>query len=238
MTSFLLVHGAFRGAWWWGRVAERLRAEGHDVHAPTLPGLGERASELSADQNLDTYASDILDLLHRHDLRDVVLVGHSFGGYPISAAADREPERIARLVYLDAAVPVDGQSAVGDSAATAQSWLARAGDDGWSVPPMPVEMVEVRRPSDREAVQARLTRMPLAPFVQRLRLTGGIDRIPHRQFVFATGWAATPYRGQFDRLRSDPAWSVTSVDAGHELMLDAPDRVVDILLSAEGLPGR
>jgi pimeloyl-ACP methyl ester carboxylesterase len=228
MTTFVLVHGAFRGAWSWDRVAALLRSGGHEVITPTLSGQGEKAHQLSPLQNLDVYADDIVGELRRRDLHDVTLVAHSFGGYPATVAADREWERISRLVYLDAAVPLAGQSNVDASPGTTAGWLRAAGGDGWTVAPFPVEVLEVNE-ADRELVRQRLTPMPLTAFVQRVSLTGGVDRIPRRDLVVATGWSATPYRPQAERLAREPGWIVTPVDTGHEVMLDAPHWVAAFL---------
>src|SRR2546421_3661916 len=103
MATYVLVHGGGHGGWCYGRVARILRSEGHDVHAPTLSGLGERSHLLSPQVDLDRHIRDITMVLHYEDLRDVILVGHSYGGMVITGVADRAPDRIARLVYLDAA---------------------------------------------------------------------------------------------------------------------------------------
>src|SRR5262245_50776256 len=108
--TFVLVHGAWHGGWCWTRVAERLRGAGHRVFTPTLTGLGDRAHLLSPQVGLDTFVQDVVVTLEMEDLTDSILVGHSFAGAPITGAADRVPERITHLVYLDAALPQNGES--------------------------------------------------------------------------------------------------------------------------------
>ena len=112
MATYVLVHGGAHGGWCYQRVARILRSAGHDVYTPTMTGLGERAHLVSADVDLDLHISDIVAVLHYEDLRDVILVGHSYGGMVITGVADRATDRIGRLVYLDAANPVNGQSLV------------------------------------------------------------------------------------------------------------------------------
>src|SRR4051812_17631525 len=112
MSTFVLVHGAWHGGWCWDRVAPRLRTAGHEVHAPTLTGLSERAHLLSPTVGLDTHVEDVVRLLDVLALRDVVLVGHSYAGQIVTAVADRRPDAIATRVYLDAFVGGDGDSAV------------------------------------------------------------------------------------------------------------------------------
>ena len=109
MATFVLVHGAWHGGWCWRDVATELRAAGHDVHVPTLSGCGEKA-RLAAHVDLSLHVEEFAGLLYFADLREVVLVGHSYGGLPVSGAAARFGARIARLVYLDAFVADDGQS--------------------------------------------------------------------------------------------------------------------------------
>ena len=110
MATFLLVHGAWHGGWCWQKVIPFLEAAGHEVYAPTLTGLAERASELSPDVGLDTHIQDIVGLLEEKNLHGVTLVGHSYGGMVITGVVDQVPERIAHLVYLDTFVSRDGES--------------------------------------------------------------------------------------------------------------------------------
>lgn len=110
-TTYVLVHGAWHGGWCWKAVAQILRAHGHQVFTPTLSGLGERAHLLSKAIDLSVFIQDVVNVLKYEDLTDVVLVGHSFGGLPITGAADRVPQRIRQLVFLDAVVLEHEQTA-------------------------------------------------------------------------------------------------------------------------------
>lgn len=108
MTTFVLVHGAWLGGWAWKHVTPRLRMAGHEVFAPTLTGLGERVHLAHPGVGLETHIQDVVNVLVFEDLQQVTLVGHSYGGIVITSVADRTPERLAQLVYLDAFVPEDG----------------------------------------------------------------------------------------------------------------------------------
>src|SRR5262245_27253642 len=108
MATYVLVHGGAHGGWCYQRVARILRADGHEVYTPTLTGCGERAHLVSAEVDLETHIADVVAVLEYEDLEDVVLVGHSYGGMVITGVADRAPERIGRLVFLDAANPKNG----------------------------------------------------------------------------------------------------------------------------------
>jgi pimeloyl-ACP methyl ester carboxylesterase len=110
MATFVLVHGSWAGSVVWRQLAPRLRKAGHEVYAPTLTGIGERKHLLSREIDLDTHIEDVIGVIDEEDLSDIVLVGHSYGGMVISGVADRVPEKVASLVYLDAFVPENGQS--------------------------------------------------------------------------------------------------------------------------------
>ena len=110
LATYVLVHGGAHGGWCYGRVAQVLRASGHDVHTPTMTGVGDRSHLLRPDIDLDFHIRDILAVLHYEDLRDVILVGHSYGGMVITGVADRAADRIGHIVYLDAAMPANGES--------------------------------------------------------------------------------------------------------------------------------
>ena len=110
MNTFVIVHGAWAGGWFFQETARFLRAAGHEVYTPTLTGIGERVHLGHPDIDLDTHIQDIVNVLEYEDLEDVSLVGYSYGGMVVTGVAERVPERIKQLIYLDAFVPVDGQS--------------------------------------------------------------------------------------------------------------------------------
>ena len=137
MTTYVLVHGAWHGGWCWRKVRAALEATSADVHTPTLTGLGERAHLASRDISLDTHVSDVLGVLETEDLSEVVLVGHSYGGIVVTAVADRAADRVARLVYLDAVVPRDGQCLYDRAPPQLRAHFeeqARVAGEGWRVP--------------------------------------------------------------------------------------------------------
>ncbi len=159
MAIFVLVHGAWHGGWCWQRVARLLRAAGHDVYTPTLTGLGERAHLLSPAIGLDTHIKDILGVLFYEDLRDVVLVGHSYAGMVITGVAEQTAKRLRHLVYLDAFVPWEGQSLLdlmGETEALIVRERAARDGDGWCVPPLPLEAFGVTKPADLAWAGARI----------------------------------------------------------------------------------
>jgi len=137
MATFLLVHGATSGGWVWKEIALKLRDAGHEVYSPTLTGLGERVHLLSREIGLDTQITDIVNVLQYEDLHDVILVGHSLAGMIITGVADQVPERIAKLIYLDALIPENGESALDLGAPEVnkfQEQRVHAKGDGWLFP--------------------------------------------------------------------------------------------------------
>ncbi|MER6119162.1 alpha/beta hydrolase family protein [Streptomyces sp. NPDC001743] len=220
MTTFVLVPGAWKGSWSFEAVTPLLERAGHTVHALTLTGLrpdDDRSTVASA--NLDTHADDVLRLLDRHRVADATLVGHSYAGMVIAAAADRAAGRISGLVHLDAYVPHDGESCWSSTNAHFRDvFAAGAAATGYAVRP-PGDGDPRRRPH------------PLASFVQTIRLTGAHERVTRREFVYCSGWEdRTPFAALRTRLRADPAWRVHELPTGHDAMHEAPEAVAALLL--------
>src|ERR1700731_1943803 len=170
MATFVLVHGAWHGGWCWQRVIPLLEAAGHEVYAPTLTGLAERASELSPEVGLDTHILDIVGLLEEKNLHGVILVGHSYAGMVITGVVDQVPERIAHLVYLDTFVPRDGES-MANISPMVKGWLrrqAQAHGDGYKVASRGTYGVTTE--PDRSWVLKSVTPQPLKTFEQPLHL--------------------------------------------------------------------
>ncbi len=229
-TPFVLVHGAWHGGWCWRRVAPLLRAAGHEVHAPTLTGLGERAHLGRRPIDLETHIADVCGLLEMEDIRDAVLVGHSYAGMVIAGAADRAAARIGRLVYLDAFVPADGQCVLDFWPADARADIElRAAADGL-IPPTPLPAYGVTRPEDLAWAEPRIRPHPYATWTQALRLAHGETRLP-RAYIRCTN-PARPVFEQFSRrVRGDPAWIYREIDCGHDCMIADPHGTAELLLS-------
>lgn len=219
--AFVLVPGSHHGGWCFAQQTRELRARGHAVHPVTLTGVSERHHLGAASVNLDRHIDDVIAVLDAEQIPDAILCGHSYGGMVIAGVADRVPDRVAALAYLDAFVPQDGDS-VWDITTDAERrrYLDGSRGDGFSVPPMPF-------------FDARASPHPLACFLQALRLTGAGDAVVHRFYVHATGWEDSPFGPVAERLRNDPAWRFHALDSGHNLMRDAPAELLAILLDAQ-----
>ncbi len=234
MATYVLVHGVWHGGWCWKKVMPRLRSAGHEVYAPTLTGLGERVHLLSPAVGLETHIQDVLGVLHYEDLRQVVLVGHSYGGMVITGVADRAAERVAQLVFLDAFVPEDGQSVLAlmppDIATTVRE-VATARGDGWRVPPLPPEALGITDAGDRQWVGPKLGDQPRLSYEQPLRCTAAAGPAVPRTYIHCTGFAHTPYGPTAERIRTNPGWRYLELDTGHDAMITAPQQLADLLLA-------
>ena len=173
-ATYVLVHGAWHGSWCWQRVRKNLRDAGQQVFTPTLTGLGERSHLNSAAVDLSMHIADVVNLLRWEDLSDVILCGHSYGGMVISGAADRVPERIRALVYLDAFVPEDGECLfdfLSPELAQPMRLQAQTAGGGWKVPPIPAERFNINL-EDAAWVNAQCTFQSIASFEEPVELKG------------------------------------------------------------------
>ena len=237
MSSFVLVHGAWHGSWCWKRVRKALQAQGHDVFTPTLTGLAERSHLLARNVDLETHVLDVLNLIRWEELSDLVLCGHSYGGCVVTGVADRIPEKIRALVYLDAFVPEDNENLMQlvpkELLDELLEGMKNVGE-GWKVPPIPVEVFNVNE-DDREWVNSQYTMQPIETFQQRTRLSGGIDKIENITFVRATGyelvWLMSPF---YEKARAK-GWKTFEMACGHDVMLDQPQELSRLLLNAATL---
>lgn len=227
--NYVLVHGAFHGGWCWGRVAERLRAAGHVVYTPTLTGLGDRAHLLSPAVDLNMHIDDIVVLLRSNGLRDVVLVGHSYGGIVITGVADRVRERLRALVYLDAVVIDDGQSWSSiHPTNVVQAFLEQAErGDALAVPS--VDAFGIESPEDRAWVQSKLTPHPAGTYRQPLRLEHPLGNGVDRTYVDCTHPRLPSLARVKARVRSEGGWRVLELATGHDAMITAPGPVSSLL---------
>jgi len=229
-TTFVLVHGAWHGGWCFGRVAERLSLRGARVFTPTLTGLADRSHLYRPQINLTTHVLDVANLIRWHDLHDIVLAGHSYGGMVITAVADQLPDRIAALVYLDAFLPQDSQC-VHDLAppevVRAQLQSATA-DNHYAVPPIPAALFNVN-PADREWVDRLCTPQPLATFTERIKLTGRADTVPRKTYVLAGDLPGSGFGRVRDALAARADWRTHELRCGHDVMIDMPDETAEIV---------
>ena len=234
MATYVLVHGGGHGGWCYRKVARLLRDAGHEVFAPTLSGLADRSHLSLSDIGLDTHIQDVASLLHYEDLREVILVGHSYGGMVITGAADRAIDRVGRLVYLDAANPVNGQSLV-DVAGPIIEATRPFGEtvDGTELVLLPHPdagmFYGVTDPADLTWMAERLTSHPWRCFEEKLDLRDeqAVAALPQFHIV-CTSTLATRDPELADGARK--AGRLWDIDTGHDLMITEPEAVTDVLL--------
>jgi pimeloyl-ACP methyl ester carboxylesterase len=221
MSTFVIVHGAWAGSWDWDRVAKRLRAAGHDVHVPALSGLGERSHLATFPITLTTHIDDIINEMIWHELDDVVLVAHSYGGFVATGVLERAAERVASVVYVDAFMPDDGQSFADIMGETPTGPVVPAPEIGEGEYPTKAE-------SDRVARLA--TPQPTGTFTERLKVTGAYLKVARKTYILATGWDG--FGSIAAPLRDDPAWSVHELPCGHDIPLLMPEELAALLEQA------
>ena len=205
-----------------------MQAAGHRLLTPTYTGLGEREHLASPLVDLETHIQDILNIIRYEDLRDIVLLGHSYGGMVATGVADRARDRVAQLIYLDAFVPRDGQSLLdlNEPARPRMQEAARSGD-GWRVPPNPTP--PDTPPHDLEWLSARRVNMPIKCFETKLKLHNGEPGLP-RSYIYATRITPADTFGPFaKRAKSEPGWRYYEIDASHSPGVTAPAALMVLL---------
>ena len=234
--DFVLVHGAWHGGWCWSRVARLLTAAGHRVFAPSLSGLADRSHLFGPRIGLATHVEDIVRLVEFEGLDDFVLVGHSYAGSVITGVGDQLRERVSHYVYLDAVVPPDDAriwrwADVMNEQGRRERTAAIEGEGrGLMLAPPPASVFGIASDVDRDFVAAKLTPMPAATFLDPIELRAGGTRGLRRSYIAA---AAPVYRGLAavaERIRTEPGWHLEEIQAGHDMMLDAPRALGDRLL--------
>lgn len=232
-ATFVLVHGGGHGGWCYQPVARLLRAQGHEVYAPTLTGLGERSHLLNPDIDLDTHITDVVNTLEYEDLNDVILVGHSYGGMVITGVADRASQRTGHLVYLDAATPQNGESLLDLAApllnaarrhARIENGVELVLDPGTD----PLGFYGVTDPAQIEWMKTRLTPHPWKSFEQKLRLhnPAALARIPQSHIVCTSTLSGR----NVEALKAQAEGRLWDIDTGHDLMITEPQRVAELLM--------
>jgi pimeloyl-ACP methyl ester carboxylesterase len=230
VATFLVAHGAWSAGWAWKKMRPLLRARGHDIFTPTYTGVGERSHLAHKDIDLETHIADVLGVLGFEDLRNVILVGHSYGGMVATGVADRASERIAQLVYLDAFAPRDGQSLLELQTEDARQRVrngAKNEGDGWRIPPNPAP--PDTSPEDLAWVNAHRVPQPIKTFEQKIKLTGAVDKLPRTYIYCKISRPGDVFRQFRDRASTEKGWKVVDIDASHSPNVTAPEALAKIL---------
>lgn len=237
MATFVLVHGSNDGGWVWHKVAPLLRAAGHEVYTPTLTGLADRAHLVGCGVDLTTHITDVVNLLFYEDLSDVILVGNSYAGMVITGVVAKAAERLKLLIYLDAYIPADGQSAsdlwtperraIAEAAEAAGSGLAQ-------LPPL--ALFGVTDPALVAWVTARMTPHPVATYNEPVPPGNAASIAVPRVFIRCTANPATASDlfGPSAQKALAMGWNVREIATGHLAMLTAPSELAEMLHELSG----
>jgi pimeloyl-ACP methyl ester carboxylesterase len=238
---FVLVHPAWHGAWFWKKVAPLLRQKGHLVFTPTLTGLGERSHLARVEIGLDVHVTDVVNVLKYEDLRDAVLVGHSSSGAVITGVADRSPERIGLVVYLDAFVPEDGQAVLNLITAERRQMmeaLVKTEGKGWLLPrfaPAPWEAIvrDMWGVTDPDDVRWMLERLGPTPFGHLKdpvhRTDPAAEKVP-RAYIRCRQFPSPRFDQHAEMAQRSPLWRYRELTAPHHAAVTMPDNVTNLLL--------
>jgi pimeloyl-ACP methyl ester carboxylesterase len=226
--TFVLVHGAYGGGYVCKYVAARLRAKGHQVFTPTLTGLGDKSHLMSKDIKLETHVLDIVNLIKWEDLRNITLVAHSYGGWPVSAVPEHIGEAIGSIVFLDAFMPNNGQKGLDLNSPQSREAVLEAIKRGEvSRPPTPSTSSRMSE-ADRQWLQAKATPQPIGVSLDPIKLTGARDRIAKKTYIRARGYPNPNFDSFYDACKAN-GWAVFDVPSGHNVQVEMPDQLTEIL---------
>jgi len=239
----VLVHAAWHGGWCWKKVVPLLRARDHEVHAPTLTGLGDRAHLINPEIGLETHIQDVVNVLKYGDLNRVILVGHSSSGAVITGVAEHVPERLAHVVYLDAFVPDDGQSLmdlIPPDRRQGVGQRVRAEGQGWLLPsltPVPWDQFlreawRIAEEADRRWMLARLGPSPFRIFKDPLRRSSPTASKLPRTFIRCLQWPNPVFDRYADIARRTAGWRYRELATSHEPFITHPQELANLLLEA------
>ena len=231
--TFVLVHGAWHGGWCWRRVSDLLRSAGHTVFAPTLTGSGERVHLVRPGLTIDDLAMDVINLIAAEELSDVILVGHSFGGNIISAVADRIPELLNRLVYMDTLVLNDAETGFGKlnpEIVAQRIQSANETSGGLTIPAPPPAAFGVTEPSDVEWLKRRLTPLPLDCYQVPIRLEQPLGNGIRKIYIACTNPVYAPAIVTHEWVKAQKDWQYLELATGHDAMVISPRESAEILI--------
>jgi pimeloyl-ACP methyl ester carboxylesterase len=224
MATFVVAHGAWSAGWGWKKMHPLMAARGHRLVTPTYTGLGERTHLASPDIDLDTHTADILGVLEFEELTDVNLIGHSYGGMVATGVADRARRRIAKLIYIDAFAPNDGDSAIDLLPASARA-QRKPSADGF-IPPVP--MPPDTAPDDRAWAEPLRRPQPAKTFEQKLKMQNGALTLPRHYIYCSRNAPDDRFRRFYERAKRE-GWGADAIDSSHNPHITCPDVLADLL---------
>jgi len=227
--TFVLIHGAWNGGWVWGDVADILRKSGNVVYTPTLAGVGTRARDDVPSINLSTHVNEITHLIVNENLKDIVLVGWSYGGFVAAGVTSKAFSRIKKVIYLDSIIPENFTSLtdyIPDANRVAVREIARKGG---AVPPPAAADWGLRQPSLAKLVEARMTPHPAKTFVETLHLTYEGEAVA-KSFIYCAGYGKTMFSATYEHLKAQQRIPCLSIESNHFCMVSDPDITAQALV--------
>ena len=228
--TFVLVHGAWHGGWCWRRVSDLLERQGHKVFTPTLTGLGERSHLLRAGINVSTHVTDVANVLKWEGLSNVVLCGHSYGGLVVSGVAEQMGPAIGSIVFLDAFVPENGDSMAALTSQAVRDNLKIAAERGDLGVPARSAAAFLVKDKDQAWVDAMCVPQPIGTMTEKITLTGARERIGKKAYIRASAYPNPGFDTAYARVKADTSWRTYEVPCGHDVMVDMPERLTEILV--------
>jgi pimeloyl-ACP methyl ester carboxylesterase len=228
--TFVLVHGAWHGGWCWRRVADLLQQGGHKVFTSTLTGLGERSHLLRAGIDVSTHITDVVNVLKWERLTGVVLCGHSYGGLVVSGVAEQMAQAIGSIVFLDAFLPENGDSMAALTSDAVREQLKGATERGELGVPARSAAAFLVNEKDQAWVDSLCVPQPIGTMTEKLKLTGARERIGKKAYIRAAAYPNPGFDKACARVKADRAWRSFEVPGGHDVMVDMPQRLAEILL--------
>lgn len=229
--SIVLIHGAWHGGWCWDAVAPLLSARGHAVSAPTLTGLAEKSHLLAPDVSIGTFVDDVAEHLHGTDGDGIVLVGHSFAGTILSSLAERMPERLSRLIYLDALIVEAGIAPFDQFTPEVQASRRRKAAEtsgGLSLPPPRPDMLGITDAALAAEIAPRLTPHPFRTFTDPAPFSGTVGAGLDCVYVQCVDPVYAPLAASRDWAQR-AGWPVHDLQSGHDCMLISPADTADLI---------
>ncbi len=228
--TFVLVHGAYGGGYVWKYVAANLRAKGHRVFTPTLTGLADRSHLMSKDISLTTHITDVVNLIKWEALRNVTLVGHSYGGWPVSGVPEQVGDAIGSIVFLDAFLPNDGQKGLDLNSPPSRAAVLDAISRGEVSRPAVPSTSKGMSAADSDWLLAKATPQPIGVSLDAIKLTGARERVAKKAYIRARNFQNPNFDAFYEKAK-DAGWQVFDLPSGHNIQVEMPDRLTEILLT-------
>jgi pimeloyl-ACP methyl ester carboxylesterase len=233
--TFVLISGAFCGGWIWRRVTDRLEQGGHKVFAPSLTGLADRSHLLSKDVNLDTHIADVVNLIKWESLENVCLVAWSYAGFVGSGALESIGDRVSSVVWLDAYIPADGQRVADFAVESVRKSIQMAIDKGEAGVRglAKITTAAIVAEPDRAFAESKVTPHPVGTYLQPIKVSGALQKVAKKTYIRLPKFPQPPFDKALADCKSDKSWATFELpDAGHMVMLDAPDHLSELILQA------